>query len=285
MMMMRRQFMWAAGLVLASPLAFADKPPALVATASDTLPKVDLARFFAGYQACFVLLDVKTNKYIRYNEKECQQAYSPCSSFKVPNSLIGLDSGAIADKDFLIKWDGKNRDREVLNHDHTLQTAMRDSVLWYYQELATRVGLPKMREYIDKLAYGNRDISGGLTKFWVTSSLKINAEQQVQFMRKFINNELPVKQRSMDIVKEIMVLSKDQNVVFRGKTGSSGSHHEAGKLVNDGWFVGYVEKDGRPYAFATHIRSFAESDVYGGPVARKITESVLQAMGLLNAPL
>lgn len=235
----------------------------------------DLASFFTGYEGCFVLYNVNQNSYIRFNEQRCGERLSPCSTFKIPNSLIGLETGVIKDASHEYKWDGVKRPMETWNRDHTLRSAVRDSVVWYYQKLASEVGEQRMKEWIGKLHYGNEDISGGITQFWLQSSLKISANEQIDFLTKFYKNELPFSQRSIDIVKDILILSKSDRVVFRGKTGSGYEEN----VVTWGWFAGYVERDGNAFVFATNIEA---KDSANGRKAREITQNILKSLSLVE---
>ena len=127
-----------------------------------------------------------------------------------------------------------------------------------------------MKKYIDDVRYGNCDISGGITKFWLANSLKISAEEQVDFIKRLYFDDLPFSTRSMKIVKKNTELKKTDKGELHGKTGSD---REDGKDVL-GWFVGYVVHDGHPYVFATNIQA---KDGAWGKRAREITESILEA--------
>ncbi|MBN2328196.1 MAG: class D beta-lactamase [Candidatus Omnitrophica bacterium] len=234
----------------------------------------DIALFFEGYKACFVLYDVKNDTVIRYNEKRCQERISPCSTFKIPNSLIGLETGVIPDESHVFPWDGIERQIKSWNRDHDLRSAIANSVVWYYQKLAVEVGERRMKEYLQKLNYGNMDISGGLTQFWLGSSLKISANEQIDFLLKLYRNDLPFLQQSIDIVKEITILSRTDDVIFRGKTGSG---FEEGKRTW-GWFVGYIERKENVFIFATHIE--AKENAFGIQ-AKEITKNILKSLSLL----
>src|SRR5437868_2769094 len=105
----------------------------------------DLSPFFKNTKGAFVLYDLKNNRYILYNEERCRQKFSPYSTFKIPNSLIGLETGVIKDADFVIPWDSKKYPPEEdwnLEHfvnwgqDQNLRTAFKYSVVWYYRKLA-----------------------------------------------------------------------------------------------------------------------------------------------------
>jgi beta-lactamase class D len=219
-------------------------------------PAADLSVYFKEHPGAFVLYDLKNDRYLRHNEARCRERFTPFSTFKIPNSLIGLESGVIRDADFLIKWDSKKYPRfgDTMPfiswwQDQTLRTALKRSVVWYYQELATRVGAEKMKAYVNQLGYGNRDTSGGVTRFWLNSTLKISADEQVEFLKALYKEELPFSQRSVRIVKEILTLEETPDYKLSAKTGG-GSLGENRAL---GWFVGYLETKENVYFFATQL--------------------------------
>src|ERR1700730_4265716 len=218
----------------------------------------DLSAFFKNTEGAFVLYDLKHNRYIRYNEARCRQRFSPKSTFKIPNSLIGLETGVISDANFLIPWDRQkyppqdNWNQEPFSHwaqDQTLRSAIKYSVLWYYRELAKRVGENRMQNYVEAFNYGNKIISGGVDNFWLNNSLKISANAQISFLKAFYTGELPVSRRSTDIVKDILVLEETPAYKLSGKTG--GGPINEGTYI--GWVVGYLEKKGDVYFFSLDI--------------------------------
>jgi beta-lactamase class D len=234
---------------------------------------VDLAKHFAGFEGCAVLYDPRERTVTRFNVPRCGERFVPCSTFKIPNSLIGLETGVIADADFVIKWDGVKRWREDLNRDHNLRTAMRDSVVWYYQELARRVGREKMEDYIRRLAYGNQDISGPIDEFWLNGPLRISADEQVGFIDRLRRGELPFSKRTLDIVRDIMTLEQKDEWTLRGKTGTQGAPGRAGKNVL-GWFVGWTEAKDRTRVFAVNI----SGDGASGAKARDVALAILREL-------
>jgi beta-lactamase class D len=237
-------------------------------------PTPDLAPFFTDYEGCFVLWDVAADDTIRYNPDRCAERLSPCSTYKIPHSLIALETGVIPDQDYVIKWDGTQYPVESWNRDHTMASAVQNSVVWYFQAVATEIGTERMQEYLGKFGYGNRDISGGLTQFWLGSSLKISAEEQIDFLHRLDTGDLPVSARSMDIIKEVLVQEETDAYVYRGKTGSCVSEGEQPL----GWFVGTVNRDGTTIIFATNIQGAGAN----GQQARSITEDVLRSLELLQ---
>ena len=252
---------------------------------STTTTQPDLASYFKPYPAgAFVLYDLKRNRYLRHDEARCRERFSPYSTFKIPNSLIGLDTGVITDAEFRIKWDAEkypafNRDTLPFSawwEDQTLRMAFKRSVVWYYRELALKVGEKRMKEYVDKLDYGNEDASGPLNGFWLNSSLKISADEQVEFLKRLYKEELPVSKRSLKILKEIMALEETPDHKLSGKTGG-GSISEGRYL---GWFVGYLETKDGTYIFATEIEGPTYLSIRDERIA--VTKRILAGLGHLK---
>ncbi|MFS8087156.1 MAG: penicillin-binding transpeptidase domain-containing protein, partial [Acidobacteriota bacterium] len=212
----------------------------------------DLSRFFKGTKGAIVLYDLNHNRYVRYNEQRCRERFSPKSTFKIPNSLIGLETGVIRDAEFVIQWNREKYppepdwNQEPFVHwgnDQTLRSAIKYSVVWYYRELALRVGSRQMKKYVRAFAYGNKDVSGRVDNFWLNNVLKISADEQVEFLKAFYGGRLPVSKRSTEIVKDILVLENTPAYKLSAKTGA-GPIDEGVYL---GWFVGYLEANGNVY--------------------------------------
>lgn len=210
----------------------------------------DFKQFYDEFQVkgSFVLYDPQKEHYIFYNKGQFKVPYSPASTFKICNSLIGLETGVIENENFVIPWDSVVRN-PIWDKDHDLKLAYKNSTVWYYQELARRVGPQQMKYWIDSADYGNKDTSGGIDQFWLTGGLRITPEQQITFLKQLHNNELPFSKRSMDIVKDIMIAKDTLDYVIRAKTGWGGHGN-----VNIGWYVGYLETKGNVYYFVNCVQ-------------------------------
>ena len=160
------------------------------------------------------------------------------------------------------------------NQDQDLKSAFKNSTVWYYQELARRVGGERMKYWLDKANYGNADTSGGIDKYWLTGGLRITPEQQIDFLRRLHDNKLPFSQRSMDIVKDIMIAKDTLDYVVRAKTGW-GEQDD----TNIGWYVGYVETTDNVYYFANCIQT---ADSEKKDFVRARTEIVYQILNELK---
>lgn len=214
--------------------------------------RADFKKYYDQFnvEGSFVLYDPQADKYIFYNQDQFEQTFSPASTYKICNSLIGLETGVIKDENFVIPWDSVTRQNPNWNSDHNLKTAFKNSTVWYYQELARRVGGQQMKYWLDKANYGNADTSGGIDKFWLTGGLRISPKQQIDFLKRLHDNQLPFSQRSVDIVKNIMIAKDTLDYVVRAKTGWGGQDNK-----DIGWYVGYLETKNKVYYFANCIQS------------------------------
>lgn len=232
----------------------------------------DYTKLFEDHNGTMVVFDAKNNKYIRINEKRAANRYTPASTFKIPNSLIGLETGVIENENFVIKWDGTERWNSDWNKDHTLGSAIKYSVVPYYQELARRVGLDSMQDFLDLLNYGNKTIGERVDTFWLDGSLQISANEQVEFLKNFYIYRLPFSKRSIDIVKNILSEEKYPNSVLKFKTGTGTL--ESGEFI--GWLVGYVEKPDNVFLFAFNVdgKTFEEAFAIRAELSRKILKEL-----------
>lgn len=223
---------------------------------------------FHDVQGTLVVKNLNTDRVYVCNSERSQQRFTPESSFKVPNALIGLEVGAVRDEYEVKRWDGVVRPFEVWNLDHTLASAMRASAIWYYQAMARDIGMERMRSYVDRIRYGNMDISGGIDTFWLDSSLKISAEEQVGFIEDLVEETLPFKEQTMKTVKRIMIDNEQDNYTVHGKTGTRLSD------MGLGWYVGYVEHGKTNWVFAANVDS-------NGTAAKTLTLEALKCLDIV----
>ncbi|MDD2950802.1 MAG: penicillin-binding transpeptidase domain-containing protein [Sulfuricurvum sp.] len=212
---------------------------------------------FGKFDGTAVIIDLNTSAKTIYGT-HADERVNPCSTFKILNSMIALDSGAVRDENETLKWDGVVRRYPLWNQDHSMRSAISVSAVWFYQELARRVGSERMARMVAQAHYGNADTSRTLTDFWLGGgSLLVSANEEAEFVRLWMHEELPFSTRAMRTVKEILILEKKSDFTFGGKTGSCGGI---------GWFVGFVEKGDDTKAFAFEIRGEGAS----GAEAKKI---------------
>lgn len=231
--------------------------------------KLDVDEFFANENGTFLLRDVKTRKTFVYNKERATTRLTPESTFKVPNALIGLQVKAVRDEYDVKRWDGVEREFDTWNRDHTLGSAMRESAIWYYQEMARDIGEPRMKEWVQKVSYGNEDISEGIDQFWLNSSLKISALEQANFIEKLYKEELPFDKPVMKTVKRMMIQEEGDHYTLYGKTGTRLSDMALG------WYVGFINVDNHSYVFITNVDD-------SGTKAKNITLNILKKYNLMT---
>lgn len=222
-----------------------------------------------------------TDTFICYNKADFTVGTLPASTFKICNSLIGLETGVIADENFVIKWDGVKRRIEEWNHDLTLAAAIKVSAVPYYQELARRVGATKMQYWINKTHYGNMNIGGGIDKFWLTGKIRITPQQQIAFLQKLYKGTLPFSKRNQNIVKHIIINDSTSTYILRAKTGWAASWAKTSG-VDIGWWVGYVESGKDVYFFATRIKNTENTNPLFAPARVSISREILSKITGLN---
>ncbi|MFY8185564.1 MAG: class D beta-lactamase [Bacteroidia bacterium] len=248
----------------------------LVAQNNNTIIRNDLKSFYdaQGLEGSFSLFNEKDSTYLLYNPSQFKTAYSPASTFKICNSLIGLESGVIWDENFIIKWDSVQRPNPKWNADHDLKTAFKNSTVWYYREMARRIGGKRMKAWLNKAEYGNTDTTGGVDLFWLKGGLRITPEQQIDFLRRFNNYKLPFTKPTVDIVKKIMVVEDTLGYMLRAKTGWADNELEP----SIGWYVGYVETKDNTYYFANCIQT---KDFDKAKARIYITYQILRELGII----
>lgn len=204
---------------------------------------------------CFLAQENQT--VLKHKGNDCNQRFSPASTFKIALSLMGFDSGILKDERHP-EWPYKKEYELYLNawkYPHNPHSWIRDSCIWYSQVLTQKLGMIRFEDYVKAFDYGNQDVSGdkgqnnGLTHAWLSSSLAISPSEQIQFLQKIVHKKLPVNSRAFTMTKDILYM---QELVggwkLYGKTGTGRQ-----LSLQHGWFVGWIEKNGRVITFAQHI--------------------------------
>ncbi len=231
----------------------------------------------ANVTGCFALLDNGTGEFTVFNlDRYRDSAYLPASTFKIINSLIGLQTGKIVNDSMIIKWDGIYRGRTECNRDLTMYDAFRLSCPPWYQELARRIGKDTMQQWIDTLAYGNKRLSA-VDTFWLDNSLKIKPDEQLGLVKKLYFNSLPFHRLNQEIVKRAMLWENNTAYKLSYKTGWGINE----KGVNIAWCIGWIEENKHPYFFVLNFET-AQKDADIPGIRMKILKGALQQLGLMQ---
>ncbi|MEP6928050.1 MAG: class D beta-lactamase [Ginsengibacter sp.] len=241
--------------------------------------KNDLKKYFdsAHVDGCFSLLDNTTGKITVYNMKLDTQRVLPASTFKIVNSLIGLETGKITDEKMVIKWDGLKRWNEDWNKDLTMEEAFKVSAVPYYQEVARRIGRDTMKVWIDTLHYGNMNVTGPIDSFWLNNTLKISPDEQLGLVNKLYFDKLPFQKRSQQIVRNVML--QENNTMYKLSYKTGWGYDEKNNSI--GWITGWIEENRHVYFFVTLIKS-TDKDINMQQVRMNITKGILTELGFFK---
>jgi beta-lactamase class D len=228
----------------------------------------------AGVQGTFVLYDVASQTYTGHDQARANRRFVPASTFKIPHTLIGLSVGVVKSVEEPIPYTGPAEPFiKAWARDMGLREAIALSNVPIYQELARRIGLERMREQVAALDYGNMEIGTVVDTFWLKGPLRISAVEQTRFLARLARGALPLPAAVQQSVREIVLLDRGPNWTLYGKTG-----WENAPDSGVGWWVGWVEKEGRVYAFALNLDMQNGSD---GRSRLELGKASLQLLGLL----
>lgn len=228
----------------------------------DTITEQDYSKYFENNSGCAVF--IKDNEYYAYNDEMANIQKSPCSTFKIVLTLAGLKYGVLQNENTVIKWDGEKRYFDEWNKDLSLKEAFNLSAVWYFEKVANEIGKEKLAEFLNKISYGNKDASAEIP-FWLDSSLKISPREQVNFLKNLFEHRLDVDNNHIETLKQIMRKDSINGGILYGKTGTSGDG-------NNGWFVGFYEKDNEKTYFAINLSS---GENVSGKQAEKIAKDII----------
>ncbi|MGD1857158.1 MAG: class D beta-lactamase [Leptolyngbyaceae cyanobacterium] len=231
-----------------------------------------------GVEGSIVVYDRNQDKTYQHNPERNNTQFLPASTFKILNSLIALETGVVANDVAVFTWDGVERTIPAWNRDLNMRMAFNFSAVWFYQVIARRVGHRRMQQWVTATDYGNQQIGApeDIDVFWLEGELRITPQEQIQFLRRLYDNDLPFSKDAIATVKDIMIVEKTPDYIIRAKTGWAILGGPDSEQI--GWYVGYVEQNDNTYFFATNIDIRDEDD----PQAREtLTRLSLKTLGLL----
>ena len=223
---------------------------------------------------------------------DCSHRTLPASTFKVPHALIALQTNVVTPKT-VIKWDGVKRDYPVWNSDQTLESAIRMSAVWVFQQFATAIGRDRELESLRAFGYGSARFEHDVTNFWLNGDLLISPIEEVAFLRRMWSYDLPVERAHIDTVKADLTMPRGKFVNAAGVHDfalrwpadtivrvKSGNGTVNGEQVS--WLVGALETGGRQFVFASRAR--AAAGTLGTTSGADLALRVLNALGPASPP-
>ena len=223
----------------------------------------DWSGYFNGLNGAAVVYDATNRQYTMYNADLAVDRSSPCSTFKIISSLIALEKGILEPEDSTREWSGEVFWNEDWNKDIDFSEAFRTSCVWYYRQVIDDIGKDMMQKELDKLQYGNCDISDwegrlntnnnnrALTGFWLESSLMISPKEQVEVMERIFGDNSDYSEETRNELKQVMLVSEQDgaDISIYGKTGMG----KAEGVVVDAWFTGFAESTEGKIYFCVHL--------------------------------
>lgn len=229
-------------------------------------------------EGCFGIFDNRSGKFTIYNlPRYRDSSFLPASTFKIVNSLIGLQTGVISNDSMVIKWDGVERSIPEWNQDLSMYQAFRLSAVPYYQEVARRIGADRIKLWVDSLHYGNANVSGPIDSFWLNNRLKITPDEQLGLVKRLYFDQLPFFKSYQHTVKKAMLMEDKPAYKLYYKTGL-GEKENGHPLA---WVLGWVEENGHPYPFVLNLES-ADTTADLIVIRQKILKEVLTHLGFLQ---
>jgi len=229
----------------------------------------------AGVIGSVLIYDPQINTYYSNDFDWARSGQLPASTFKIPNSLIALETGVVSSDSDMFYWDGRPRRISTWEADMNFRQAFERSCLPCYRQMARQIGLAGYDHYLPLLNFGQMEVdSSDVDLFWVQGQSIITQFEQIEFLQRFYNSELPVSKKSESLLKDMMIRERNPEYTLSGKTGMSIQNGE------NGWFVGYLEKEEKVYYFASNVSPRPEFDMDGFYQVR--IDVVLRALEKLN---
>lgn len=239
----------------------------------------DLKPIFDKYNVngSILVFDCNNDEYKGFNIERCNQSFSPASTFKIPNTLIALETKTVT-TDSVFKWNGEKQDLPAWETDMNIAQAYKASCVPIYQSIAKSIGVEQMKKYIRLFHFGNMIINqDNINRFWLEQESKITQFQQIYFLKRLYNLELPISNQTMLTMKQIMLQEDMNSYKLYAKTGLDVSEE-----ITHGWYVGYIETKNNVYFFATNIEPKEKTIPEKFNLSRiELTKDVLAYLGAI----
>lgn len=242
---------------------------------SQTSVEEDYSDYFEETEGCFVLYDSKNDTWHIYNEGMASKRKTPVSTYKIFGALNALEHNLISPTQNDMSWNGEKLPFSEWEKAQDLSSAMKNSVNWYFQNLDARLGIDKIRNYLNNIQYGNQSCGNSPVAYWSDGSLIISPIEQVVMLQKFYRNDFHFRGENIDAVKQAIFLEATDSTSLYGKTGTGQINGENAL----GWFVGYAQKEDNVYYFAAQLENSKRAS---GSTAAEITTAILKDLLILE---
>ena len=239
----------------------------------------DLKQYFdsRNVEGCFTLLNNSDGEITVYNMSMDTTRYTPASTFKILNSLIALETGVVTDNKMIIKWDSIVRTNPDWNKDMNITEAFKVSSVPFFQEVAKRIGHDTMKNWVDSISYGNKNIEGKIDSFWLNNKLKISPDEQLGLLKRLYFDQLPFRKSVQFSVREMMV--QEDNSLYKLSYKTGWGKDESNNSI--GWLTGWIEENRHVYFFVTLLKS-KDPNIDMKKIRLDITKDILQQYGFFK---
>ncbi|PTM61414.1 penicillin-binding transpeptidase domain-containing protein [Phreatobacter oligotrophus] len=252
-------------------------PLAGASQAAETVERDDLLSVFRekGLTGCFALVDAQSGRRTLVGAARARQRFVPASTFKIPNSLIAFETGVVRDADEVLPYGGGPVAVPAWAKDMSLREAMPISNVPIFQEVARRVGLPRYRDWLARLDYGNRDPGTVVDRFWLDGPLQISALEEAQFNARLGRMALPASPRAQALVHDITRIDNRDGATLHAKTGW---YVQRGH-TSIGWWSGWVRRESQVQAFTLNMDM---PQIGMAPLRLEIGRNLLARLAILS---
>jgi len=231
-----------------------------------------------GYSGTILVHETHSGQDMGWHSQYWDRASLPASTYKIPHSVIALETGVMPESTTVLPWDGKTRAIAAWNRDQSFASALSSSCVPCYQQIARRIGLSRMQAWLRELDFGTMHPEEQIDQFWLTGASRVTPRQQTRFLKRLATRQLSVSERSQNVVEQMLLQDSGPGWRLYAKTGWAGFMSTPEQT---GWYVGYLKSGGKTYAFATQIQATDPDPAVFGPLRRQITLDYLREQKLL----
>ncbi|MGN1317832.1 MAG: M56 family metallopeptidase [Lachnospirales bacterium] len=222
---------------------------------------INLEKYFHGFKGTFVMYDINNDKYYIYNKNLAEKRAAPNSIYKIVIGINALENKVISPENNSMAYNGKDYPFNEWEQNQNLSTAMKYSVNWYFQNLDNNLTINEIKNFLNKINYGNKSLSFNKESYWLEDTLKISPIEEVIFLKKLFNNEFNFKEENLNCILNSIKINNG----YYGKTGSGMIN---GK-INSGWFVSITDRENSKFITALRIENG------DGNKAKEISEKIM----------
>lgn len=223
----------------------------------------------AGVKGSFAFLNNQIGDISVYNMHDDTLRVSPGGSFKIAETLIGIETARLTDENTVMP--GSDSSLQSV----TLKQAFDANHLNYFQQLARKIGEDTMSFWIDSLKYGNMQ-THPLDSFWMNGNMKISPDEQLGLIYKIYFDQLHFQKYAQDVVRQLML--KESNTLYKLSYTTAPAMDGNTPIA---WICGWIEENRHVYFFVSVVKADKQREGLE-EIAERITRNILTAKGFFK---